>query len=80
MSKAFVEKELTGVAPTLVKDYTVEILKDGETVWSKEIRDNHQRLVVTELPEAVVGDTVKIHVASTNGTEDARIFEVRVYA
>ena len=80
VSKAFVEKELTGVAPTLVKDYTVEILKDGETVWSKEIRDNHQRLVVTELPEAVVGDTVKIHVASTNGTEDARIFEVRVYA
>lgn len=79
VSKAFVEKELVGVAPTLVKDYTIEVLKGGETVWAKEIRDNHQRLVITDLPEAVVGDTVKIHVASTNGCEDARIFEVRVY-
>ena len=80
VSKAFVEKELLGVAPTLVKDYAVEVLKEGEVVWSKEIKDNHQRLVITDLPETVIGDAVKIHVASTNGCEDARIFEVRVYA
>lgn len=79
VSKAFIDKELRGVAPTLVKDYTIEILKDGAPVYSKEIRDNHQRLVITDLPEKVTGDTVKIHVISTNGTEDARIFEVRVY-
>ena len=80
VSKAFVEKELIGVAPTLVKDYAVEVLNAGEVVWSKEIKDNHQRLVIADLSEAVVGDTVKIHVTSTNGCEDARIFEVRVYA
>ena len=79
VSKAFVEKELIGVAPTLVKDYTVEVLKNNVPVWCKEIRDNHQRLVITDLPENVIGDTVKIRVTSTNGCEDARIFEVRVY-
>ncbi len=79
VSKAFVEKELVGVAPTLVKDYTVEVWKDGSVVYSREIKDNHQRLIITDLPEAVIGDTVKINVISTNGCEDARIFEVRVY-
>ncbi len=79
VSKAFVEKELVGVAPTLVKDYTIEVLKGGEAVYVKEIKDNHQRLVITDLPETVVGDTVKIHVTATNGAEDARVFEVRVY-
>ena len=68
------------MAPTLVKDYAVEVLNAGEVVWSKEIKDNHQRLVIADLSEAVVGDTVKIHVTSTNGCEDARIFEVRVSA
>lgn len=79
VSKAFVEKELVGVAPTLVKDYCVEVLKNGAVVYSQEVKDNHQRLVITDLPETVTGDTVKIKVISTNGCEDARIFEVRVY-
>lgn len=79
VSKAFVEKELVGVAPTLVKDYIVEVLKNGALVYSREIKDNHQRLVITDLPEEVTGDTVKIKVRSTNGCEDARVFEVRVY-
>ena len=79
VSKAFLEKEPIGDAPELLKDYTVELLREGEVVISMPITNNYQRRNVLDLPEAVEADTVLIHVHSTHGCSDAHIYEVRVY-
>ena len=79
VSKAFLDKEPIGVAKELVKDYTVTALKDGSAVWSKAIIGNYQRQNIIDLDAAVEADTISIHITATNGDEDARVFEVRVY-
>lgn len=79
VSKAFLDKEPIGVAKELVKDYTVTALKDGTAVWSKAIIGNYQRQNIIDLDAAVEADTISIHITATNGDEDARVFEVRVY-
>jgi len=79
VSKAFIDKEPIGVAKELVKDYTVTALKDGATVWSKTVSGNYQRQNIIDLDVAVNADEISIHITATNGDEDARVFEVRVY-
>ena len=79
VSKAFIDKEPRGVAPELLKDYEINILHEGTVRWHKQVRDNHQRLNVLNLPEAVTADEVQIRITATNGAPDAHIFEVRIY-
>ncbi|MDD4745511.1 MAG: FAD-dependent oxidoreductase [Eubacteriales bacterium] len=79
VSKAFIDKEPRGVAPELLKDYEINILHEGTVRWHKQVRDNHQRLNVLDLPEAVTADEVQIRITATNGAPDAHIFEVRIY-
>ncbi len=79
VSKAFIEKEPIGVAPELLKDYTVSVRCAGQEVWQKTIQGNYQRLNILDLPEAVNADEVQIQVMATNGAPDAHIFEVRIY-
>jgi hypothetical protein len=79
VSKAFIDKEPRGIAPELLKDYEVRILREGAVCWRKQTQDNHQRLNVLDLPEAVTADEVQIHITATNGAPDAHIFEVRLY-
>lgn len=71
-------QQRVGVPPELVKDYTVSLIRCGEVVAQKEIKDNHQRLNSVKF-DTVTADTVKITVNSTNGDANARIFEVRIY-
>lgn len=78
VSKAFIMKEPKGVAQTLVKDYSVELLLDGNTVAEQAVTDNHQRRNTVSFPD-VACDTVRVTVLSTNGCEDARIYEIRIY-
>lgn len=78
VSKAFLEKEPVGVAPTLLKDYTVTASLAGEPVWTKQVTGNYQRLNILEVPN-VTADRVQLRVDATNGAADARVFEVRVY-
>ncbi len=78
VSKAFLEKEPIGVAPELVKDYDIVLLRDGKEQVRKAVRGNYQRLNVWNF-SSVVADTVEIHILATNGAADARVFEVRVY-
>ena len=78
VSKAFLEKEPVGVAPTLLKDYTVTASLAGEPVWTTQVTGNYQRLNILEVP-AIKADRVQIRVDATNGAADARVFEVRVY-
>ena len=67
-----------GVPAELVKDYTVVLKKDGKVVREIEIKDNYQRHNVLDF-EPTLCDTAEIRVFSTNGIEDAWIYEVRAY-
>jgi hypothetical protein len=72
------KQQVTGVPAELVKDFDLILTRDGREVAKKEIRGNYQRLcrVFTDPTEC---DTVTLRVLATNGTPDARVFEVRIY-
>lgn len=78
VSKAFIMKEPRGVAQTLVRDYRVELLRAGEPVASQTVTANHQRRNAVS-STAPLCDSVRVHVLATNGCEEARIYEIRVY-
>lgn len=79
VSKAFLDKEPTGPAKELVRDYTVTVYSGGRESWRRDVSGNYQRLNVLSLPEGIQGDEVRICITATNGDEDARVFEVRIY-
>ena len=79
VSKAFIEKEPIGVAKELVRDYSVTLWNGGRKVWETAVTDNYQRLCVLDLPAPVEADRVELRFTATNGAEDVRVFEVRVY-
>ena len=70
---------IKGMPPSLVKDFTVRLVKDGETVFQKDIKDNWQRLAVIDIGAPVVADQALVEVHSTYGDDNAKIFEVRIY-
>ena len=72
------KQQRIGVAPELVKEFTVELIRDGKTVASANVRDNHLRLRKVGFPE-IEADTVKITPVSTNGSDEVVIHEVRIY-
>ena len=64
--------------PEAVRDYRIELLHEGHWRCVSEIRDNYQRHCIhTFAPQ--VAQAVRIMVEKTNGIEEARIFEVRIY-
>ena len=67
-----------GVPAELVRDYAVELIKDGQTVRTVEAKDNHQRLNVLDF-EPTLCDTVRLRVLSTHGAPDVTVFEMRAY-
>lgn len=79
VSKAFLDKEPVGVARELLKDYTVCFFNNGNPAASIEVCSNYQRLNRVVLPEAVATDAVEIRIHTTNGCQDAHIYEVRIY-
>ena len=79
VSKAFLDKEPLGVAPTLLRDYTVTAYLDGKAIFSTRVADNHQRLNILDLPQAVSADALRVEIQATNGSPEARIFEIRAY-
>ena len=78
MSSERIAQQGFGVPPELVRDYTVTLKRSGETVASKTVTGNYQRLNVLDF-EPVLCDTVEVRITATNGHEDVRIYEVRVY-
>ncbi len=73
------ERQIKGMPPALVKDYKVSLFRNGEKVREKLVKENVQRLNIHQLGD-VKCDEVKITVMRTYGLENARIFEVRIYA
>jgi hypothetical protein len=65
-----------GQSETLVRDYTVVFLADGEVRERLEIRNNQKRKVIHQLDIASV-TAVRIEVTATWGENSARIFEIR---
>lgn len=72
------KQQRIGVPRELIKDYTVVLLKNGKEMRRMEVRDNHLRLNVLDFPKTEC-DSVEIKVLSTNGAENAVIFEIRAY-
>lgn len=72
------KQQQVGVPKELVKDWTVELLREGKPVASKTMENNYQRLCRVDFP-AVACDGVRVVVHSTNGVPQARIFEIRIY-
>ncbi|MEG0768214.1 MAG: FAD-dependent oxidoreductase, partial [Clostridia bacterium] len=69
-----------GIPEELVKDYTIEVLRGGQVVWQKDVRDNYLRLNVHALSAGVAGDEVRLHVQSVHGGGCARLFQLEAYA
>lgn len=68
-----------GIPPELVKDYDVELYRDGKLVHTESVRNNYLRFRVHKLETSIGCDSLKIHILSTNGDKHVRIFEIRVY-
>lgn len=64
---------------TLVKDYTVVFMLNGQVIYRDDVKGNYLRRRVHSLPRPIECDSIRIDVSSTNGSESVRIFEVRVY-
>ena len=66
--------------PETVRDYTVTCkTAGGKTVTLATVKNNFQRLNRHNF-DAVDAQSVRIEIHSTNGSNDARIFEIRCYA
>ena len=71
-------QQVPGVPPELVKDCTVELFLSGERVAVESIADNYLRMRRVDFSD-VLCDEVRLNSLSTNGVEEARVFEVRIY-
>ena len=67
-----------GVPPELVKDYTITAFRNGKAVYTKEIKDNHQRHNVVAIPPTEC-DAVEFRFTATNGAADVTVYEIRAY-
>ena len=67
-----------GIPPELVKDYTITAFRNGKAVYTKDIKDNHQRHNVVAIPPTEC-DTIEFRFTATNGATDVTVYEVRAY-
>ena len=67
-----------GVPPELVRDFDVIAVLDGKETTVAQVRDNHQRHVVVDIPETKC-DAVKFRFLATNGAPDVTVYEIRAY-
>ncbi|MBQ9355124.1 MAG: FAD-dependent oxidoreductase [Clostridia bacterium] len=67
-----------GVPTELVRDFKVELIKDGKTVCTRDIKENFQRLVKIKF-EKTQCDTVRIDFLNTWGDPCIKVFELRIY-
>lgn len=71
-------QQVVGIPAELLKDFDVVLYRNGEAVAEKQVRGNYQRLCRVAF-DGTECDTVAIRALATNGTPDARVFEVRIY-
>ncbi len=79
MSKAYLDEEVPGTPPELVRDFKLILTDGGRIVWERDVKDNYQRQLILRPDQAQKADCVELHVTATNGDADVRIYEVRIY-
>lgn len=79
MSSKRIKQQQAGIPKELVADYVVIAYREGRQVACKEIRDNWQRVNIV-LIESIACDALEMTITRTNGCQDARVFEIRVYS
>lgn len=77
--KALLERQARGPQPETVRDLTVEAWLDGQWRQVAAIEGNYFRKRVLELNSNLRTEALKLTVHATNGDEQARLYEVRVY-
>lgn len=79
-SDSITRRIVRAAQPETVRDYTVSIVNNnGERRTLAAITGNHQRLNRV-LFEPVETAALRIHVTKTNGSPEARVFEIRCYS
>jgi hypothetical protein len=68
-----------GMPPELIKDFRVELRRDGMWTTVKKLRENWRRRVSLAFPETICGDALRITVESTYGSPRAEIFEIEIF-
>ncbi len=79
-SDSITRRIVRSAQPETVRDYTVSVVnKNGESRTVAAITGNHQRLNRI-LFEPVEAAAIRVHITKTNGSPEARVFEIRCYA
>lgn len=78
MSDKRKKQQRIGVPQELVKDYVITLWNENEIALQKTVTDNVQRANTVDFPPTAC-DRITVTVKSTNGAEDVRIYEIRVY-
>lgn len=79
LSRNCLSKQVPGLPPQLVKDYAIEFYMDSELVHNETVVNNYLRFNVIKLHENVECNRIRVHVKTTHGDSQARVFEIRVY-
>lgn len=79
LSHTALQKQIPGLPPELVKDYSLEFYKDNILIHTEEVRENYLRFKVHKIEKELICNKVKIIIKSTHGNKQARIFEIRLY-
>jgi hypothetical protein len=68
-----------GMPPELVKDYRVELRRNGTWSLAGKAADNWQYASVFQFPAGSSGDAVRVIIESTYGSPRAEVFEIEIY-
>jgi hypothetical protein len=68
-----------GMPPELVKDYRIELRRDGMWTPAGTVRDNWRRRSSFVFPEKTRGDALRIVIESTYGSPRAEVFEIEIF-
>jgi hypothetical protein len=68
-----------GMPPELVKDFRIEVRRDGKWSVAGRTCGNYQRRASFTFSAAVSGDAVKVIIESTYGSPRAEVFEIEIY-
>jgi hypothetical protein len=68
-----------GMPPELVRDFRVEILKDGEWTCIARVRDNWRYKPVCRFAEKIKSRGLRVIFESTYGSPRAEVFEIEIF-
>lgn len=79
LSDEVLARQSPGTPPELIRDYTLRGFLQGETVFEETRHENYQRHCTVTLEHPVWCDRILLTLRATNGSDLARVYEIRVY-